>query len=368
MKKILLLLLCLVLSLTMLVACDESEIGDYEYPDYVPNETPLITLDMYIIVGEETEELAIDSVERMLSQYTETNFKTKLNLHYIEEAEYKEALAAGIGASGDAKADIILVNSKELMDELVSASRLHDLTEYYDGTKFGRLNTMITSSLIEASRIGDKLYSVPNDHVVGEYTYLLINEAQASSVYNFSPEKLLGCKSLEDETVLQLKAAIEADGKKFEDYVSVKTGNYADKVLYESQGYICNVVSYPSVTAEDAFSSCFSIVKGIQYPERAMEIIYLLSSDATFRNLLQYGVEGINYIKDDNGIIVPYTEGDGVYNMNMLHTGNIFLLNYSAAWTAEMKNIGLAQNKESVVFVDVPEVDTDSDTEADANN
>ena len=349
MKRFVLLTLCLALSLTMLVACDGGEIGDYEYPGYVPTNVPLITLDFYVIVGEGTQDLAIDSVERMLSQYTENKFKTKLNVHYISESEYKETLLAGISATGNDKADIVLVNSVELMNELASASLIRDLTSYYEGNTYGRLNTIITPSLIEASKINGKLYSVPNDHVVGEYTYLLINEEIATVGFNFSPDKLTACKSIEDETILQLKAAIEADGKNFEDYVSVVTGNYADKTLYESQGNICNIVSYPTVDAEEALKSSFAIVEGIQYPDRAMEILYLLSTDAYFRNLLQYGVEGINYVKGEDGVIVPHAVGDGVYNMNMLHTGNVFILEHSDAWTAEMERIGLLQNGESVV-------------------
>ena len=354
MKRFLLLLLCVALALPMLVACDNGEIGDYEYPGYVPTNVPLITLDFYVIVGEDTQELAIDSVARMLSQYTETKFKTKLNIHYIKEAEYKETLLAGIGAKGDDKADIVLVNGAELMNELVSASLLHDLTPYYEGSTYGRLNTTITSALIEASKINGKLYSVPNDHVVGEYAYLLINEDVATVGYNFSPDRLLECKSLEDETVLQLKAAIEADGKTFEDYVSLTTGNYSDKALYESQGYICNIISYPSVDAEEALRASFAIVEGTKYPDRAMEIIYLLSTDSNFRNMLQYGVEGINYVKGADGIIIPHSEGDGVYSMNMLYTGNVFILNHSAAWTETMKNVGISQNKDAIVAVDAP--------------
>ena len=95
MKKILLLLLCVVLAVTMLASCDEGGIGEYEYPDFVPNYVPAITLDLYIVVGENTSDLAIDSVGRMLSQYTETKFKTSLNVHYILEAEYEKELRAG---------------------------------------------------------------------------------------------------------------------------------------------------------------------------------------------------------------------------------------------------------------------------------
>lgn len=367
MKKIFLLLLCVVLSATMLASCGDGEIGDFEYPGYVPDVIPAITLDLYIVVGDGTSDLAIDSVERMVSQYTEQKLNTKLEIHYIEESQYKAELLAGVDKTGKDKADIVLINSYELATQLIEDGKLEDLTGFYDPTDafidsfksvgknyqiklFGRLNTMITPSLIEASRVDGKLYTVPNDHVIGEYAYLLINET-AATYYNVSPEKLTACTSLDDQVLVDLKAAMEADGKVFSDYVFVANGDYSDKAKYASEGYICNVVGYPTVDADEAFTSAFAVVKGTEYSNRAMEVLYLLNSDAEFRNLLQYGVAGVNYVKDADGNIVPHAEGDGVYNMNALYTGSSFLLYYSADWTEEMKTIGLAQNKESVVYV-----------------
>ena len=162
MKKILSLLLCLVWAVSLFTSCSEEVIGDYEYPNFVPKEIPSITLDFYVIAGEGTSDLAKDTVERMLSQYTETKYKTSLVLHYIAEADYKAELLDGISKEGADKADIVLVNSAELMKELVADNKLLDLTAYYNGDTYGRLNTMITKTLVEASKIDGKIYSVPN--------------------------------------------------------------------------------------------------------------------------------------------------------------------------------------------------------------
>ena len=101
--------------------------------------------------------------------------------------------------------------------------------------------------------------------------------------------------------MLRLKAALAADGKRFSDYVKVVNGDYSDKAAYEAEGYICNVSSYPQVTEEEAFASSFAIVNGIQYSDRAMEILYLLNSDTYFRNLLQYGASGTCYSLEEIG-------------------------------------------------------------------
>ena len=129
MKKFLSLLLCLVFAVTMLASCSEDAIGDYEYPNFVPKETPAITLDFYVIAGEGTSDLAKDTVERMLSQYTETKYKTSLVLHYIAEADYKAELLDGINKDGADKADIVLVKgtapSEELKKEIQDYVKKH---------------------------------------------------------------------------------------------------------------------------------------------------------------------------------------------------------------------------------------------------
>jgi len=356
MKKILSLILCVVIAITMLASCSEETFGDYEYPGYVPTVIPNIKLDVHIIIENgtkasngEVETLATKSVERMLSQYTETKFNTKLDVHYITASDYADILSNDLAKTGDAKADIILINSSALINDLVERSLLEDITPFFDGVKYGRLNTIITPNLIEASKIDGKIYSVPNDHILGEYTYLVINEAVATS-YNFSPEKLTQCRSLEDETLVALKAAMDSNGENFDECVKLVSGNYSDKAVYEGQGNICNVVSNPQIDDDEAFKSAFAIAKGTEYPDRAMEILYLLNTDAEFRNMLQYGVEGINYVKAD-GNIVPHSEGEGVYNMSSLYTGSAFLLYYSADWTEQMKKVGELQNKDAEVVV-----------------
>ena len=88
-----------------------------------------------------------------------------------------------------------------------------------------------------------------------------------------------------------------------------------------------------------------------------MEIVYALSADVTLKNLLQYGHKGTNYTLDSNEVVTSYTEGAGVYKMNMLYTGNVFNAYYceEIGWNAAAYNNGVEQNKESVVPVILPE-------------
>ena len=55
---------------------------------------------------------------------------------------------------------------------------------------------------------------------------------------------------------------------------------------------------------------------------RAMEVITLLSTNKTFKNTLQYGVQGTHYIYNDNGRIERLNDD---YMMNTNNTGNAFI-------------------------------------------
>ena len=79
---------------------------------------------------------------------------------------------------------IVLINSEALMMELYEKGAVQELTDYIlpksngEDAKYGLLNAKIASSLIGASKIEDKLFSIPNNHLIdGEegYTYLKLD-------------------------------------------------------------------------------------------------------------------------------------------------------------------------------------------------
>ena len=102
-------------------------------------------------------------------------------------------------------------------------------------------------------------------------------------------------------------------------------------------------------------------------------VIYLINSDETFRNLLQYGEETVNYLKK-NGIVVPYTTGENVYSMQLEYTGTVFNAYYcvTEGWTKWDENSrinGEAQNAESVLAeVELPAEPENSGSSDGASN
>ena len=77
-----------------------------------------------------------------------------------------------------------------------------------------------------------------------------------------------------------------------------------------------------------------------------MEVITLLNTNAEAKNLLQYGVEGVNYELDDDGALVYLNDA---YRMNNLYTGNALLSYPAPGEAAGIREDGKAANRDSRV-------------------
>ncbi len=108
----------------------------------------------------------------------------------------------------------------------------------------------------------------------------------------------------------------------------VVKGGYETKAELEAQGYSVLTVDQPRVTDADAFGSMFAIGANTGDSTRAMEIITYINTNAELRNLLQYGVEDINYTlatADDGESVYAVETADNVYKMDIAKTGNVFI-------------------------------------------
>ena len=337
----------------MLVGCGESEIGEYikNYPE--TNDTvERLELNLYIITGDKTTENAKISVSTRISGYTKSDYSTVLNVHYVTSADYEATVNKAIKDGGKNTPHIILINSESMINSLVKAeggSKLADLTDYYSSKTYGRLNTQIASSLLESSKIDGKFYSVPNNHVVDGYDYLVINKEVAVQVLHYTNEELSSYKSLEDAA--DLIAEMESAGyQNATELVRVVSGSYELREQLSVDSF-CNVIKVPTVTSAEAFSSAFAVVNNSEkkYNDRAMQMIYAINTDVELRNMLQYGVVGANYRVVD-GNIVRVDDGNNNYDMNILHTGDVFKADYCSeiGWTKNAYDNGVKQNKDSV--------------------
>jgi hypothetical protein len=238
----------------------------------------------------------------------------------------------------------------------------------------------------------EKLFFIPNDHIIGEYTYTVVNRAIAEGQLNFSAQTELHEMYIKDGVANDIaqelidSVAANLPETDVDEVICEVKGAYSDKAVWEARGYICNVSSYPTVSEEETFAAGFAVLTPPTYDydldeestttnedfltRRAMDVIYSINVESEIRNLLQYGVKSINYetkteiVKNARGEDVEVTyvvskEGNG-YKMNLLHTGDMFNAYYSeenvwsiggetGSWTYDFVFNGEKQNFESVI-------------------
>ena len=404
MKKLFCILVCLVLTAFALVSCgdvdrsdwlgqgkdDEGKIvgGKYNGENTIVA-VPEVNMNLYIIVEDETWDVtkseglkvisnpedkivvtqAINTVTNAIKDYTSSTYKTVLNVKYVKASEYESVVLEAVKAGNDSAnaASIVLVNSYSLMQDLYATGKLVALDSYLDTSAYGQLNTNIPTALLEASKLDGKIYSIPNNHVIGSYEYLLINK-EAAKECKISDTAAKSFTSYDEVLDIIDDTFDNSNGA----YVTLVSGSYEDRFLYEAQGYYCNVVKNPVADKNEAFSSAFAIIDRntagakVDMNERAMQIIYDLNMKDKLRNILQYGVAGTNYKldADENDVVSKLEKGPNLYSMNLIYTGNTLnaFVCEEIGWTDEAKANAIAQNADSVTIEDL-DADNNESTE-----
>ncbi len=334
------------------------------------------------------------------------------------------------------RADIVLVNSANLFDKYYSNNfddnKFVELTDLYSEGNFYRLVGLIDTSLLEASKIykvkessndsddaeaWSEIYSVPNNHRIGSYEYIVINKDFVKHTLNIPESTINGANEIVEydtkgyvtnhikgENTDSFATILEAFAKYYESHTDeaptfdeftskyltiVRNGKKEDQDILsnDSENYVL-VSSSPIATREEAFSSAYAIVKNLtdkeeiwdtsksDYAEnyitrdilsahysKCMQVIYSLNSDSELKNMLQYGLVETNYkLKTDKtGVKYADTEGLLQYVMNNVHTGNIYNAYYFDSkesdeldWTPDIMAAVKLQNSESLVYATEP--------------
>ncbi len=202
-----------------LVGCGEKQQGD----DIVEDEEKVrnaITLRFHIVTDDVTTEEAKDAMQDAFNAVAREKYSTQVEFVFNTSDEYKAALdkalsdaKASFGASYDKlpstvydgyvvetvldefnlpelvypeaqenQIDIVLITDKAMLEEYIAAGHLEDITTYINGDN-DAIKEYINTSLLTNTKINDSWYAVPNNVVVGNYKYLLINKELASNYY-----------------------------------------------------------------------------------------------------------------------------------------------------------------------------------------
>ena len=108
-------------------------------------------------------------------------------------------------------------------------------------------------------------------------------------------------------------------------FASVQELTEAQKKEWADKGYTLHLYKGATVTDEAVLENgLYGISSHCMYPERAMEIVMLLSTDTELHNLITFGIEEIHYIVNaDNENVI--TVVDDSYAMDFFKTGNALL-------------------------------------------
>lgn len=97
-------------------------------------------------------------------------------------------------------------------------------------------------------------------------------------------------------------------------------GVYTDE---NGNEYYAYAVKNPEVGEKELYGNMFAVSANSVRTQACMQIITLINTNAEARNILQYGVQGVNYIVDeDTGVLKRINED---YMMSLEKTGNCFI-------------------------------------------
>lgn len=259
------LLLVTLFCLAALTSCGgEDEPGDD--PGNVSAKIPT-TISFYIVTDEATTAKAQKAMQDEFNRVSEQKYGTHVEFKFFTEDEYAAALESKVesviaaranpGEAGssaayvneygitypglkDTQLDIVLITSREMLTKYV---------DYPSGTVLTKLNTMLSSShkqtkasvnslLMENSKYKDSFYAIPNNHIIGEYTYMLVNKKAADEHYMGT--SIFG--KLENGTITTV------DYSKLAQLIEqVKLKKESAAPGYENMNYVFKPFDYPNV-------------------------------------------------------------------------------------------------------------------------
>lgn len=116
----------------------------------------------------------------------------------------------------------------------------------------------------------------------------------------------------------------EGDAEKDGYAVKVVKGDASIAEIYaaEDSEYEVKVIQNPFVLREAVFDGMLAPTVYTSDRERAMEIIEAINTDSEVKNLLQYGIEGLNYEVNEDGTVTRLNKD---YMMDNSLTGNVYM-------------------------------------------
>ena len=118
--------------------------------------------------------------------------------------------------------------------------------------------------------------------------------------------------------------------------------------------YYLYVAKYPRADEESLYGNMFAVCSNTKYTQACMEVITLINTDPTVRNLLQYGIkqgehrdgQNPNYKVNEDGTITILNDA---YQMDIRKTGNCFIAYPEEGNPANYWEDAKAQNNDALI-------------------
>ena len=437
-------LLCLLMVLPVILSGCSDEDDSETAGATSSSSKKAMTVVLYSITNESTTEDAIAAVQDAINEVTEARFNTHVILRLytadkyfsvieekvkqIEErtaleeklaaaakAANKAAKAAGVTTTPETTSDETTVETEETLindiglEKIVYPTAAEDQMDIFLVSGYERyyeyyqkevmyaldeelsvnsklLRDYIYPTFLDAAKMGGKTYAIPNNHMVGEYQFLLLNR-ELMDKYYYDADDVFSITDIQGylDTVIKYEPSYiplvntpesytyyAADGQEilgaFITNQALKTAKPTPKILfgvrqyrqftsfidsysqyitesdnvdnlkfaaaivkgdaslaekYEDDYYVVLYKS-PTFRTADVYESMYAVSTYAKNPSRCMEIITALSTDAQLRNIFQYGVAGVHYeINEDTGLVDILSDD---YSMDSIYTGNQFLM------------------------------------------
>ena len=485
-KRLFCLFLCLLMVLPLVMtSCSSKTDEDAENDITSTASEAAVSLSMWVVSDEKIPADRIAKVTEAINAITKSKFKTQLVINYLTTEEYSTVIADNIqkyeqsrknqGAVAETETtkkdevvtdetmtnelgmsvikypdllqnqvDIVYVAGEEMYIDFINKGWLAELdTELSSSSK--KISEYISSTLLSAAKYNGTTYAIPNNRVIGEYNYMLLDKElmdkyaqdgyistnMIDGLYNENLYPFLDIISMWEPDVIPIDASYEyclsllayywninsddysidtlnkfslfgyhytnieelsrgsvvlgydslfANPEFVEDYLQLNTFRFKDylkketdetrtisavkfitgdatileKNIYKDDNgreYYPIVVGYPTATSNDIYGNMFGVCKFTKSVSRSMEIITYLNTNPDFRNLLQYGIEDVDYKLSENADKSVSVESMNTgYKMDLYATGNTFIAYHpekgiaSDVWDSEK-----AQNRSSVV-------------------
>lgn len=134
------------------------------------------------------------------------------------------------------------------------------------------------------------------------------------------------------------------------DYTIKASMEENDGVYTDENGkeYYAYVVKYPEVDEESLYGNMFGVFANSSNTSACINVLTMLNTDPKLRNILQYGVEGVDYtINEDTGVLTR--SADTLYKMDIEKTGNCFIAHPEEGLPADYWENAKNQNNDALI-------------------